>query len=164
MLYNNPITTNVDMSAAFVAKLTKAFENVRYIKEASGTADRCYEIAQLTDGVMNCFAGGRTYECMLFGAAGYVSPPGNWAPKQSAIMMDSFAAGDRATAKWISDKFTAFSKVLGAGHPAYGHSCYSRELIKWSGHDLGDPRAPISPFSALGQGGHGPHGPGAPAV
>ena len=151
MLYNNPITTNVDMSAAFVAKLTKAFENVRYIKEASGTADRCYEIAQLTDGVMNCFAGGRTYECMLFGAAGYVSPPGNWAPKQSAIMMDSFAAGDRATAKWISDKFTAFSKVLGAGHPAYGHSCYSRELIKWSGHDLGDPRAPISPFSALGK-------------
>ena len=28
MLYNNPFTTNVDMSAALVARLTKAFENV----------------------------------------------------------------------------------------------------------------------------------------
>jgi len=35
MLYNNPVTTNVDMPAKLVAKMTKAFENVRYIKEAS---------------------------------------------------------------------------------------------------------------------------------
>ena len=35
MLYNNPFTSNIDMSARLVARMTKAFDNVRYIKEAS---------------------------------------------------------------------------------------------------------------------------------
>ena len=35
MLYNNPVTSNVDMSAKLVGRLTRAFENIRYIKEAS---------------------------------------------------------------------------------------------------------------------------------
>ena len=35
MLYNNPFTSNVDMSAKLVARLTRAFEQIRYIKEAS---------------------------------------------------------------------------------------------------------------------------------
>ena len=35
MLYNNPVTANVDMSAALVARLTRDFENIRYIKESS---------------------------------------------------------------------------------------------------------------------------------
>src|ERR1700675_3941908 len=35
MLYNNPYTSNVDMSAKFVGRLTRAFEQIRYIKKAS---------------------------------------------------------------------------------------------------------------------------------
>ena len=115
MLYNNPFTTNVDMSAALVARLTKAFENVRYIKESSGFADRIYDIERLTGGVMNSFAGSRVYESLLMGAAGYVSPPGSYAPRQSAQMWESLASGDLAGGKMLSDKFVQVRRI-GAHH------------------------------------------------
>ena len=59
MLYNNPFTTNVDMPANLVAKLTKSFEQIRYIKEASMDVARVFDILVETDGVMNVFAGER---------------------------------------------------------------------------------------------------------
>ena len=59
MLYNNPVTTNVDMSAKLVARLTRALDNVRYIKEASMDVGRVYDVIEATEGVMNVFAGER---------------------------------------------------------------------------------------------------------
>ncbi|HJO68744.1 MAG TPA: dihydrodipicolinate synthase family protein, partial [Rhodospirillales bacterium] len=112
MLYNQPFLCNVDMSAAFVAKLTKAFENIRYIKEATGHADRVYDIVRLTDGVMNCFAGNRVYECFLFGATGYVSPPGNYAPRPAVAMWEMLERGEMETAKKISDGFVDFFEAI----------------------------------------------------
>ena len=50
MLYNNPFTSNVDMSAKLVARLTSAFEQIRYIKEASQDMARVYDIVEETDG------------------------------------------------------------------------------------------------------------------
>ena len=50
MLYNNPFTSNVDMSAKLVARLTRAFEQIRYIKEASQDMARVYDIIEETDG------------------------------------------------------------------------------------------------------------------
>ena len=77
MLYNNPFTSNVDMSATLVARLTAAFEQVRYIKEASMDGARVFDIVEATDGVMNVFAGERVVESYLLGAVGYVNPYGN---------------------------------------------------------------------------------------
>ena len=57
MLYNNPFTTHVDMSAKLVARLTTAFEQIRYIKEASMDAARVFDIIEATNGVMNVYAG-----------------------------------------------------------------------------------------------------------
>ena len=50
MLYNNPFTSNVDMSAKLVGRLTRAFEQIRYIKEASQDMARVYDIIEETDG------------------------------------------------------------------------------------------------------------------
>ena len=83
MLYNNPVTSNVDMSAALVARMTRAFENVRYIKEASMDVARVYDIVEATGGVMNVFAGERIVESFLLGAVGYVNPYGNYIPHAS---------------------------------------------------------------------------------
>ena len=65
MLYNNPFTSNVDMSAKLVARLTRAFEQIRYIKEASQDMARVYDIIEETEGVMNVFAGERIVESYL---------------------------------------------------------------------------------------------------
>ena len=59
MIYNNPVTTNVDISAALVGKLTAELSNIRYIKEASLDVARVYDVIEATDGVMNVFAGER---------------------------------------------------------------------------------------------------------
>ena len=83
MLYNNPFTSNVDMSAKLVARLTKAFEQIRYIKEASQDMARVYDIIEETKGVMNVFAGQRIVESYLYGAVGYVNPYGNYIPRAS---------------------------------------------------------------------------------
>jgi 4-hydroxy-tetrahydrodipicolinate synthase len=63
MLYNNPYTSNVDMSAKFVGRLTRAFEQIRYIKEASQEMARVYDIVEETKGIMNVFAEQGIVEC-----------------------------------------------------------------------------------------------------
>ena len=64
MLYNNPFTSHVDMKPKFVARLTHAFQNIRYIKEASMDVGRVYDIIEETEGVMNVFAGERIFEIL----------------------------------------------------------------------------------------------------
>ena len=101
MLYNNPFTSNVDMSARFVARLTRAFEQVRYIKEASQAAGRVYDMIEETDGVMNVFAGQRIVESYLEGAVGYVNPYGNYIPRASRAICDYIVDGRWDDAKMI---------------------------------------------------------------
>jgi 4-hydroxy-tetrahydrodipicolinate synthase len=150
MLYNNPVTTNVDMSAALVGKLTKAFENIRYIKEASLDVARVYDVIEATDGVMNVFAGERVVESYLLGATGYVNPYGNYTPRASSLICDLLAAGELEPAKEISRKLSAMDHIIAAGHPTYGHQCYSKALAALAGYPVGDVRPPLTTFASLG--------------
>ena len=151
MLYNNPVTSNVDMSAALVARLTKAFDNVRYIKEASSDVGRVYDIAQLTDGVMNVFAGSRVYEAFKLGAVGYVNPYGNYIPGPSARMFDLMVEGKMDEARAIYERMLRMDAIIAEGHPTYGHQCYSKALAGLAGCPVGDVRAPLTRFDQLGQ-------------
>jgi 4-hydroxy-tetrahydrodipicolinate synthase len=80
MLYNNPFTSNVDMSAKLVGRLTKSFPQIRYIKEASQRIERIQDIIVESDGIMNVWAGQRVLESYKMGAKGYVNPYGNYIP------------------------------------------------------------------------------------
>ncbi|RVT81517.1 dihydrodipicolinate synthase family protein [Rhodobacteraceae bacterium CCMM004] len=150
MLYNNPVTSNVDMSAALVARLTRAFDTVRYIKEASMDVGRVYDIVEATDGVMNVFAGERIVESYLLGAVGYVNPFGNYIPKASTMIWDLLVAGRTDDAKRIGRKITEIEHLIAEGHPTYGHQCYSKALAAEAGCPVGDVRAPLTPFASLG--------------
>ena len=151
MLYNNPFTSNIDMSAKLVARLTRAFDNVRYIKEASMDVGRVFEIVRETDGVMNVFAGERPVECFLLGAVGYVNPFGNYIPYSTAPSRDRKDAGDIEIATRIQEMAHEIDHVIAEGHPRYGHQCYSKALAAAAGYPMGDVRAPLTRFSALGQ-------------
>ncbi|MBA3243959.1 MAG: dihydrodipicolinate synthase family protein [Actinobacteria bacterium] len=150
MLYNNPVTSNVDMSAEFVARLTRAFENVRYIKEASMDVARVYDIVEATDGVMSVFAGERIVESFLLGAVGYVNPYGNYIPRASARIWDMLVAGRLEEAKRIQRLISRIDHVIAEGHPTYGHQCYSKALAGAVGHPVGDVRPPLTTFAELG--------------
>lgn len=150
MLYNNPITSNVDMSAALVARLTKAFENVRYIKEASCDVGRVYDIVEATDGVMNVFAGERPVESFLLGAVGYVNPYGNYLPYSTTRLWDFLVEGRLDAAAQIQRILGQIDEVIAEGHPTYGHQCYSKALSAAAGYPTGDVRPPITRFADLG--------------
>ena len=151
MLYNNPFTSNVDMSAAFVAKLTGTFENIRYIKEASMDVGRVFDIAEQTHGVMNVFAGERPVESFLLGAVGYVNPFGNYLPYSTSRMWDFLDAGRIEEAKHIQELAEAINTVIAEGHPMYGHQCYSKALAAAAGYPVGDVRLPLTTFRQLGR-------------
>ena len=150
MLYNNPVTSNVDMSAALVARLTRAFDTVRYIKEASMDVGRVYDIVEATDGVMNVFAGERIVESFLLGAVGYVNPFGNYIPRASTRIWALLEAGRIEDAKAIQRHITVIEHTIAEGHPTYGHQCYSKALAAEAGCPVGDVRPPLTPFASLG--------------
>ena len=150
MLYNNPVTSNVDMSAALVGRLTKTFENIRYIKEASMDVARVFDVIEASDGLMNVFAGERVVESYLLGATGYVNPYGNYTPRASSLICDLLAAGKIEEATEIERKLNAIDHIIAAGHPTYGHQCYSKALAAIQGYPVGDVRAPLTTFASLG--------------
>lgn len=150
MLYNNPVTSNVDMSAALVARLTESLENVRYIKEASLDVARVYDVVEATHGVMQVFAGERIVESFLLGAVGYVNPFGNYAPRASSLIWDLLTEGRIEEAKQIERKLDELNAIIAAGHPTYGHQCYSKALAAVAGYPVGDVRPPLTTFRSLG--------------
>jgi 4-hydroxy-tetrahydrodipicolinate synthase len=149
MLYNNPVTSNVDMSAKLVARLTRAFENVRYMKEASLDVASVYDVIEETDGVMNVFAGERIVESFLLGAVGYVNPYGNYIPRASSRIWDYLVDGRIEDAKKIQRAINAIDHIIATGHPTYGHQCYSKALAAAAGYPVGDVRAPLTRFASL---------------
>ena len=151
MLYNNPFTSNVDMSAKLVGRLTRAFEQIRYIKEASQDISRVYEIIEETEGVMNVFAGERIVESYLLGAVGYVNPYGNYIPRASHRICDFITEGRLEDAKRIERVINRMQAIINEGHPTYGHQCYSKALAAAAGYPVGDVREPLTTFKALGR-------------
>ncbi len=150
MLYNNPVTSNVDMSARLVARLAQRFENIRYIKESSQDVGRVSEVIEESQGLVQVFAGERVVDSFLLGAIGYVNPYGNYIPRPSSRIFDFLEAGRIEEARQIQRLIDAIDRIIAAGHPTYGHQCYSKALAAVAGHPVGDVRPPLTTFPDLG--------------
>ena len=151
MLYNNPFTSNIDMSAKLVTRMSKALDNVRYIKEASMDVGRIFDIVEQANGTMNVFAGERPVESYLLGAIGYVNPFGNYIPYASSRMWDLLVEGRIEEAKQIQHLAESIYELTAKGHPMYGHQCYSKALAAAAGYPMGDVRLPLTRFNQLGK-------------
>jgi 4-hydroxy-tetrahydrodipicolinate synthase len=150
MLYNNPVTSNVDMSAELVGRLTRDFENIRYIKESSQDIARVRDVIEATDGVMNVYAGERPVDSYLLGAIGYVNPYGNYIVDSYKIW-DLLVAGRLDDARRLQMIVDRIDHIIAAGHPTYGHQCYSKALAGAAGYPMGEVREPLTTFAALGE-------------
>lgn len=149
MLYNNPVTSNIDMSAQLVARLVRDFDNIRYIKESSQDLARVRDVIEATDGVMNVYAGERAVDSFLLGAVGYVNPYGNYMVN-SYKLWDLFQAGRLEEARALQRIIDHIDHIIAAGHPTYGHQCYSKALAAAAGYPVGDVRQPLTTFTMLG--------------
>lgn len=151
MLYNNPFTSNVDMSAKLVGRLTRSFEQIRYIKEASQRIERIHDIIVESDGLMNVWAGQRVLESYKMGAVGYVNPYGNYIPRASVKFVEWAEQGRWADVWAVQRIIQKFDAIITEGHPLYGHQCYSKALAAAQGYPVGDVRPPITTFESLGE-------------
>jgi len=151
MLYNNPVTSNVDMPPRLVARLMKTFENIRYIKESSRDLARIRDVIEATDGGISVFAGERLVDSFILGAVGYVNPYGNYIPRASTRLWELLEQGRIEDARRIQRVIDTIDDTIAEGHPTYGHQCYSKRLAALAGHPVGDVRPPITTFAQLGE-------------
>ncbi|MCY4370268.1 MAG: dihydrodipicolinate synthase family protein [bacterium] len=150
MLYNNPVTSNVDMSAALVAKMCNNLESIQYIKESSMHLSRVREVIEASNGRMKVYAGEWVVDSYLLGAIGYVNPYGNYLPLASGRIFELLEADRIDDARAIWRLIDRIDHIIAAGHPTYGHQCYSKALAALVGHPMGDVRAPLTTFPELG--------------
>jgi 4-hydroxy-tetrahydrodipicolinate synthase len=150
MLYNNPVTSNVDMSAELVARLAKDFATISYIKESSQDIARVRDVIDLAGDDITVYAGERVVDSYLLGAKGYVNPYGNYIPRASAGIWALLEAGRIEDARRIDGLIKRFDAIIAAGHPTYGHQCYSKRLAERAGYPMGTVRPPLTTFAQLG--------------
>ncbi|MEI6039318.1 MAG: dihydrodipicolinate synthase family protein [Actinomycetes bacterium] len=151
MIYNNPFTSNVDLPAVLIAKIARAFEQIRYIKEASTDVARVRDVIEASDGLVKVFAGERVVDSYLLGAIGYVNPYGNYIPHASSEICNLLDAGRIEDARKVQRMIDNIDHIIAEGHPTYGHQCYSKALAAMTGHPVGDVRPPLTTFAQLGQ-------------
>lgn len=151
MLYNNPFTSNVDMSASLVGRLAKSFEQIRYIKEASQRIERIHDILVESEGHLTPWAGQRVLESYKMGANGYVNPYGNYIPRASVKFVEWAEQKRWDDVQAVQSIISKFDIIITKDHPLYGHQCYSKALAAAAGHPVGDVRTPITTFESLGQ-------------
>ncbi|QRG05652.1 4-hydroxy-tetrahydrodipicolinate synthase [Xanthobacter dioxanivorans] len=142
MIYNNPFTSNVDLPARLVARLSE-IDNVSYIKESSGSVPRTAEIIRLCGDRMTVFSGYHPWESYRVGAAGYVSVFSNIAPALSAelytrTVVENDFAGGRAIADRVAPLLDALAGDL--------YVSATKAALGMIGQPGGPPRAPRLPL------------------
>ena len=142
MVYNNPFTSNVDLKADLVARLSE-IDNVRYIKESSGDPHRTTRILDACGDRMTVFAGYHPWEGFRIGAKGYVSVFANIAPALSRALYEETVNSTDIERGWA-----VYRKVLPlmdaiAGDLYVGATKAALGLI---GMPVGNPRPPRLPL------------------
>ena len=101
MIYNNPASSKVDVTAATVARLAK-LPNVRCIKESTGDIKRITEIRLATEDGITVFCGWEdmAYESFVMGARGWVCVIGNVLPRAAVQLYDLVAVKKDMAAGW----------------------------------------------------------------
>jgi 4-hydroxy-tetrahydrodipicolinate synthase len=142
MIYNNPATSNVDLTPAIVARLAE-IDNVRYIKESTLEVTRVRDIIELCGDRMTVFAGILGYESFWLGAQGWVAVCSNFLPRDSARLFELAAdQKDQPQALALYKRILPLVKMVG-GHR---YVAASKAALAYMGLPVGAPRAPRLPL------------------
>lgn len=90
MMYNIPSRTGVSMSPEIIANLYNSFDNIKAIKEASGSIQQTLEIKNLCDIVVLSGDDALTLPLMSVGASGVVSVASNIIPKRMLNLVNLY--------------------------------------------------------------------------
>ncbi len=119
MLYNNPASSGVDLSAEMIHNICK-FKNIDSVKEASGNLIKIREIIRISKNSVDVFCGSDeiALEAFLNNAAGWVSITANSLPSQSQMIFDLAREGKILKAKEIFQRFLPLYTLCEQPHKA----------------------------------------------
>jgi 4-hydroxy-tetrahydrodipicolinate synthase len=142
MIYNNPFTSNTDITPAIVARLAE-IDNVRYIKESSGDVTRVTKIGAACGDRMTVFAGYHPWESFRCGATGYTSVFANILPKLSHDLFTLAVDEDD-----FSNSLALYRKVMPLLDAIAGdlYVAATKAALELVGHPAGAPRPPRLPL------------------
>ncbi len=143
MVYNNPATSNVDLTPEIMERLSP-IENVLYMKESTMDPTRIRDIRLLCGDKLTVFGGIMGYESFCEGALGWVSVASNVIPFETAEIYNKVKAGDLKGAYEIYIKYLPIIKFVGGIWYVGG----TKALLNCMGLDVGDPRPPRLPAPA----------------
>ncbi|MEI4472900.1 dihydrodipicolinate synthase family protein [Frigidibacter sp. MR17.24] len=142
MLYNNPFTANVDLTAKLVGRLSEV-DNISYIKDTSKNVHRVTELLEACQGRMTVFAGYYPWESYLAGAEGYSSVMSNIAPKLSAETFDRTVDGSGEGRALYVKSLPLINALAGDLYVSA-----TKAAMAMIGRPMGAPRAPRLPLPA----------------
>ena len=101
MVYNNPWSSKVDISAETVARLAE-LANVKAIKESTGDIRRITDIRIRTNDGMTIFCGyeDMVFESFILGATGFVNMIANFEPRATVELFNLVVEKKDYTAGW----------------------------------------------------------------
>ncbi|MDR0427640.1 MAG: 4-hydroxy-tetrahydrodipicolinate synthase [Dysgonamonadaceae bacterium] len=143
VLYNVPGRTGVNMSAETTLRLSKDFDNIVAVKEASGDMTQIGRIIKYKPDDFQVISGddGITFPLITFGAVGVISVIGNAFPKEFSRMVRLALNGDYANALSIHQSFTElFDLLFVDGNPAGVKS-----MLNMMGYIENELRLPLIP-------------------
>ena len=138
MVYNNPATSNIDITPEIFAELSK-IKNVEYCKESTMDVTRVKEIDKQSKGKIKVFGGIMGYESYLNGAIGWVSVPSNIIPQECTNIYENIKIKKNfENAKKIYDKITPVIKLVGK----HFYVAATKYMLNLMGLDVGKPLLP----------------------
>lgn len=119
MLYNNPASSGVDLSADIINRICK-FDNINSVKEASGNLIKIREIIKKSSNEVDVFCGSDeiALEAFLNNATGWVSITANSLPGQSQMIFDLAREGEIVKANEIFQRFLPLYTLCEQPHKA----------------------------------------------
>jgi len=138
MVYNNPATSNIDITPEIFAELAR-IKNVEYCKESTMDVTRVKEIDKQSKGKIKVFGGIMGYESYLNGAIGWVSVPSNIVPQECTNIYENIKIKKNfENAKKIYDKITPVIKLVGK----HFYVAATKYMLNLMGFDVGKPLLP----------------------
>lgn len=140
--YNNPPLAGVDLTPAFMAKLTPFVPNLVGMKDSSGDLTRIFTVPKLTGGRVKVGLGQDTIpvEPLLGPAPSWFTGLANFCPAECVALWNAARAGDAASTYEHARKLFAASEIGGR----YGIIRVAHTALELLGRPVGGPRAPLS--------------------
>ncbi len=143
MIYNNPVTSGIDMKPALLARLAE-FENIQYVKDATDDIKRVGQIKRLCGDRISVFQGcdNVMWESFLMGADGWVAGMANILPRQCVQLWKLTTQGQIDKAREL------YYRMLPLGDMLDSEGLFIQYLKAGSallGRPLGKPRRPLLP-------------------